>query len=144
VHRKKFVQTCASSCLGLLTGATLVTGCAGARFLTGHIVDTYLQFPSDAFLVKEGTKQLLYVIVQHPDLKYPVCVYRLSDEEYMALLMRCTHQGTQLQVFGERLECPAHGSAFDKQGDVQNGPAEDDLRTFPVKLEPGIIKIDLS
>jgi Rieske Fe-S protein len=57
--------------------------------------------------------------------------------------MRCTHQGTELQVFGDRLQCPAHGSEFTNTGMVQNGPADDPLRTFPVRIEANTLKIDL-
>jgi len=75
-----------------------------------------------------------YVVVQHEKLKYPVCVYRFSETAYTALLMRCTHQGAELQVFGARLQCPAHGSEFNNKGVVQTGPADTNLRTFPVTL----------
>jgi Rieske Fe-S protein len=58
--------------------------------------------------------------------------------------MKCTHQGTELQVFGDRLQCPAHGSEFTLDGNVKNGPADTALRTFPVIKENKTLKIDLS
>jgi Rieske Fe-S protein len=57
--------------------------------------------------------------------------------------MRCTHQGTELQVFGDKLQCPAHGSEFNNSGAVQNGPADIKLRTFPVTLDNHQLKISL-
>ena len=86
--------------------------------------------PLTAFQNKESFRK--YVVVQHEKLKYPVCVYRFSETEYTALLMRCPHQGAELQVFGSRLQCPAHGSEFNDKGVVENGPADTNLRTFPV------------
>ncbi len=83
------------------------------------------------------------LIVYHEILKYPVCVYRITDREYRALWMRCTHQGTELQVFGDRLQCPAHGSEFDSSGIVRNGPAAMALRSFPVRIENNQLKISL-
>jgi nitrite reductase/ring-hydroxylating ferredoxin subunit len=71
-------------------------------------------------------------------------VYRFADDDYKALLMKCTHQGTELQVFGDRLQCPAHGSEFTNNGAVQNGPADRPLRTFTVSVENDSIKIRLS
>ena len=57
--------------------------------------------------------------------------------------MQCTHQGSQLQVFGDKLQCPAHGSEFSNQGLVQNGPADQTLRKFPVYIESDFLKISL-
>jgi Rieske Fe-S protein len=57
--------------------------------------------------------------------------------------MRCTHQGTELQVFGDKLQCPAHGSEFNSKGGVQNGPADTTLRTFPVEIKNNLLHISL-
>ena len=84
-----------------------------------------------------------YVIVQNDILQYPVCIYRFSVNDYAALWMRCTHQGTELQAFGDTLQCPAHGSEFTNKGFVQNGPADKKLRTFPVIIENNQLKISL-
>ena len=65
------------------------------------------------------------------------------SESYTALWMKCTHQGTELHAFGDRLQCPAHGSEFKKNGEVQNGPAADPLRTFPVVVADNALKINL-
>lgn len=40
------------------------------------------------------------------------------ENKYHALWTGCTHQGTELQVFGDRLQCPAHGSEFANTGAV--------------------------
>ena len=57
--------------------------------------------------------------------------------------MQCTHQGAELQVFGDKLQCPAHGSEFTNKGIVQSGPAETKLRSFPVIIEANQLKISL-
>lgn len=59
------------------------------------------------------------------------------------MLMSCTHQNAELQVFGDKLQCPAHGSEFDNTGRVLNAPADTNLRTFPVTVENNTIKISL-
>jgi len=84
-----------------------------------------------------------YIVVQQEQLKYPICVYRFSQNEYSAVLMRCTHQGAELQVFGDKLECPAHGSTFSNTGQVKNGPADTNLRTFPVIVQNDQLLISL-
>jgi Rieske Fe-S protein len=141
MERKEFIKTCGFACLGGFLASTVLEGCAGTRMIAGTIVDSDLVVPQSSF--KNGNSSKLYIVVQNEQLKYPVCVYRFSDTEYTALLMRCTHQGAELQVFGDRLECPAHGSQFDDKGHVKNGPADTNLRSFPVIVQNNQIHISL-
>lgn len=83
------------------------------------------------------------IVTQHPSLLYPVCIYRFSPTEYVALFMQCTHQGTELLVQGDRLSCPGHGSEFDNRGAVIQGPASDHLRAFPVTINNDRLRISL-
>lgn len=84
-----------------------------------------------------------YVIAAHDSLTFPICIYRIDDNTYSALLMECTHQGAELQVSGDHLTCPAHGSEFDRWGKVQQAPAISDLRRFPVTVSGEQLFIDL-
>lgn len=66
---------------------------------------------------------LLYVIV--------ACV---SPECWVALWSTCTHGacGLEWRPEPQHAFCPCHGSVFDRNGVVQNGPAVRDLAVFPV------------
>jgi nitrite reductase/ring-hydroxylating ferredoxin subunit len=131
MKREEFLKTCGFACLGGSLLAVLLEGCStSGKTVSGTIEQADLVVPVAAFQHKDGWRK--YVVVQHEKLQYPVCVYRFSETEYTALLMRCPHQGAELQVFGSRLQCPAHGSEFDDKGVVKNGPADTNLRTFPV------------
>ncbi|MCB0632995.1 MAG: Rieske (2Fe-2S) protein [Saprospiraceae bacterium] len=146
MHRQDFIKTCGWGCLSLLGAVPFMESCTGTKYLAGKLEGSYLEIPLDAFVLtkQKEIKFRHYVVVQHKALAYPICVYRLSATEYQALLMKCTHQGTELEVYGDRLQCPAHGSEFTKYGIVQNGPAEDHLRVFPVQVELTSIKINLA
>jgi Rieske Fe-S protein len=113
--------------------------------ITASMVGSDLTVPLSEFefLKKDQLQFRNYLVVQNDQLLYPVGVYRLSSTNYTALWMRCTHQGTELQAFGDKLHCPAHGSEFNKSGGVENGPAENPLRTFPVVVADGQLKISL-
>ncbi len=142
MERKEFIKTCGFACLGGLFATSLLEGCGSSKMIAGTINHSDLVVPVTVFAQgKDSFKK--YVVVQHESLKYPVCVYRASKTEYTALLMRCTHQGAELQVFGDRLECPAHGSQFSNTGKVQNGPADTNLRSFPVRVDDNQIYISL-
>lgn len=142
MERKDFIRTCGFACLGGLLSVTLAEGCGSAKMIPGVISNSDLVIPLSAFSQKNGAYRK-FVVVQNDQLKYPICVYRHTGSHYSALLMRCTHQGAELQVFGDRLQCPAHGSEFDNKGVVRNGPAGSDLRTFPVTIQNIQINISL-
>jgi len=141
MERKAFLKTCGFACLGgsVLLGA--LESCGTSKMVTGTINNSNLVVPLNAFQNKGSFNK--YIVVQHAELKYPVCVYRFSQTEYSAVLMRCTHQGAELQVFGDKLECPAHGSTFSNTGQVKNGPADTNLRTFPVIVQNDQLLISL-
>lgn len=84
-----------------------------------------------------------YVIVRNDAMEFPIYVYRFSDDDYSAMLMKCTHQGNELQASGDHLHCSAHGSEFNNRGIVAQGPAEENLRTFDVTADSTTIFIDL-
>lgn len=143
MQRKDFIRQCAGGCLGLMIGPAALQGCAGTRYLSAMIEDSDMIVPLSAFANKDKGTFLSYVIVENEILQFPICVYRTSTTEYNALWMQCTHQGNELQVFGDMLQCPAHGSEFTRRGEVQNGPANMSLRTFPVTVLDDKLKISL-
>ena len=145
MDRKAFIKTCGFACVGGAGMAALLQGCSSAKILSGKIMNDDLIVATSDFETRNGNNTYFkkYIVVQNDILQYPICVYRKNENEYTALWMRCTHQGTELQVFGDRLQCPAHGSEFDNKGTVKNGPADLKLRTFPVTIEEKQIKISL-
>lgn len=145
MDRKDFFKNCGFACLGATVLAALLQGCSGVKILSANIVGPDLVVPVSDFDDSKGNQNDFrkYIILQNDQLQYPLCVYRFSENEYSALWMRCTHQGTELQVFGDKLQCPAHGSEFSNRGQVQNGPADQSLRTFPVTKENNQLKISL-
>jgi Rieske Fe-S protein len=143
MERKEFLKTGGLACLGVTLLGIGFEGCGSSKMIAGTMDSSGLLVPLSSFDNGNNTYRN-YVIVQHEKLKYPVCVYRFSETDYSALLMRCTHQGTELQVFGDRLECPAHGSQFSNKGVVKNGPADTNLRTFPVNIQHDQLHIILT
>ena len=142
MERKEFLKTCGMACLGGTLLGGMLASCHSAKMITGNIADTDLVVPVSSFITKDKSFRK-YIVVHNDLLDFPICLYRFSETEYSALLMKCTHQGAELEVFGDRLVCPAHNSEFTNKGVVQNGPAETDLRKFPVTIQNNQIKISL-
>ena len=145
MDRKQFLKTCGFGCLAGITGVTLLQGCNTSQSISAVIKDSDILVPISSFEIKnkKETEFKKYVIIQNEILKSPICVYRFGVTDYAAILMTCTHQGAQLQVFGDKLQCPAHGSEFSNRGVLENGPANTDLRKFPIVIENNTLKISL-
>ncbi|MCL7966085.1 MAG: Rieske (2Fe-2S) protein [marine benthic group bacterium] len=70
---------------------------------------------------------------------------RLEDGGFLALSRTCTHLGCTVPWVEEesRFLCPCHASAFDRRGVVEKPPAPRPLDAHPVRIENGIVKVDL-
>jgi len=73
-----------------------------------------------------------------------VAVFNL-DGEYYAIEDVCTHDGGILTggaLEGEQIVCPRHGARFSiKTGKVLAPPAYEDVATFPLRVEGGMIQV---
>ena len=145
MDRRKFLKNTCTACLSVTVLSTLASSCTPTKYISGQVVTDGITISKDQFKVaqKGGTAYSSFIIVRNDELQYPICVYRFSDNEYAALWMKCTHQGAELQASGDVLQCPAHGSEFNNKGIVTNGPAGNNLRTFPVTVNNNDLFIDL-
>jgi Rieske Fe-S protein len=71
---------------------------------------------------------------------------RQKDGGFIALSLRCTHLGCSVSWEDDkkRFICPCHSSAFDISGEVLNPPAARALDYYPVLIEGGVVKVDIS
>jgi Rieske Fe-S protein len=70
----------------------------------------------------------------------------LADGSYLAMSRTCTHLGCSVAWDDEknRFVCPCHGSTFNLNGEALTAPAPRPLDTYPVRIENGIIKVDIA
>jgi Rieske Fe-S protein len=146
MERKDFIKTCGFACLGGIGISTLLQSCATMQqTLTGEIAESDLMVSVSDFRLKTSGKNQFkkYIIVDNERLRFPICVFRFDEQNYSALWMECTHMGNEVQVFGDKLQCLAHGSELSNRGVMQHGPAEANLRSFPVTVTKDHLKISL-
>lgn len=145
MKRRDFILKGCSSCLSIAVVSNLISSCNATRYTTGRITENGLLVNKSAFSTKKsgGVNFRSFIIVRNETLLYPVCLFRFSDTQYSAVLMQCTHQGSELQASGDYLQCPAHGSEFNNRGEVKSGPADKNLRSFPVTVSNNEVFIDL-
>ncbi|BAO92834.1 rieske 2Fe-2S domain protein (plasmid) [Caballeronia cordobensis] len=73
-----------------------------------------------------------------------VAVFNL-DGTYYAIQDACTHDGGILtggEVDGDMIVCPRHGARFCiRTGKALTPPAYEDVATFPVRVEQGLVSV---
>ncbi|WP_026809205.1 QcrA and Rieske domain-containing protein [Arenibacter latericius] len=141
MRRKEFIKTCGLACLGATSIGVFLHSCVSTKNISANIEGDELVIPKSDFTKKDGFYN--YIVINNSKLQFPIALFRFSSEEYNALYLKCTHQGNELNAFGDKLVCSAHGSEFDNKGNVTNGPATDALRSFPVRITKDNLHISL-
>lgn len=83
-----------------------------------------------------------YIVVQHPTNEHPIYIHK-EGNSYMALHMECTHRGCGLRAESTQLTCPCHGSKFDTQGNVTEGPAKKPLVSYKTTSDTGALYVEI-
>lgn len=145
MNRKEFIKTCGGICLGM-AGIRLLASCASTHYVNAaERSEKLILDKSELVVVKNGKANYRkYIVVKNEKLGFPIALYRIKENTYSAVLMSCTHQNVELSLNGDILSCSAHGSEFDKKGEVIQGPAEQALKKFKVTEDEKNIYIHLS
>jgi cytochrome b6-f complex iron-sulfur subunit len=76
-----------------------------------------------------------------------VIIIRVADgnvpSSFEALSLTCTHQGCTVNYDQSKqmFACPCHGSTFDGNGNVLQGPATKSLAKYPITINNNILSI---
>ena len=146
MNRREFVAQSCMACVGTAAFSSLLGSCASTRYINATMEEHGVSVPASEFTYVRNEKTFTrqFIVVSNDKLEFPIYLFRISEKTYSALWMKCTHQGSELQASGDHLYCPSHGSKFDKDGNVKHGPAEKNLRRFPVSDRGETLFIDLS
>lgn len=135
INRRKFLELSTRMALGLAG----LLGLGGlARYFShqpaGNKASSYDlgagdEFPSGGTLVR---------------LDIPAVIYK-TPSGFQAFSLICTHLGCTVEEDGENFSCPCHGSRFDQDGLVLEGPATERLPKLSVVIsEDGMLILDTS
>ena len=142
MNRRNFLTKSCLACASATAFVSLLQSCAATRYISGDLGKDGVSIRKNDFKSENGSFSS-FVVIRNEALLFPLCVFRLQDDSYSALWMKCTHQGAVLQASGDVLQCTAHGSEFNNKGEVIQGPAALPLRAFPVIVKGEEIFIDL-
>lgn len=130
INRKDFLKTI------MYGSATLgITACMGSC-LSGCTEDitapTNVDFTLDLTLASNSALNTVGGTVVNSG----VIVARTGTNEFTAVSVQCTHEGTQVQwqQTNKQFRCPNHGATFTASGVVTAGPASKNLSTYKTTL----------
>lgn len=141
VARREFLQQAQRAALGAcIAGAmpALMTGCASVPIVGAVGTDGMVRVPFTA-LDKAGR-----ALVEVPGLDLPIFLRRVAGQAPVALSTRCMHRGCEVEPSADRLVCPCHGSEYDLQGAVLQGPTTLPLQRFTARETSDAIVIELA
>ncbi len=134
ISRKEFLK----SASGLLAGAvalplgTLLEGCAASAFtIHATVIGNTVVIPLTT--LPDLTQPNSYARVYVGTDDNPFILFARNGGELWAVLSTCSHNGCEVRKLRAGFECPCHGSEYDLQGNVLQGPASAPLESYPVQ-----------
>lgn len=146
MERRKFIKNCSFATVGIPMIGTILQSCGSIYYATTSQSKTGLTLSKSEFweIKKDKKIERKFVMIQSNKFGFPICLYKIKDDQYVASLLKCTHRGCELNVGGGIYSCPCHGSEFTTQGKLLEGPADEDLQTFITKSDNENIYIKIS
>lgn len=138
MNRREFIVAGGGLCLAAFLGESCSSAYYAQLALEGNKIS--VRKSEFQYLKKEELRERAYVFVKPAGAAFPICLYKKGDG-YTACLMRCTHQGCEVEVHGSRYQCPCHGSQFTTEGAVLEGPADRPLKTFKTEQDETFVHI---
>lgn len=136
MQRRQFLSS-----LSIIAGASLVKGCAS--FKSSRSKDGLTLLPTNGELIVR--RELL---THNRGIKLNangknIGLYQLSDDEFSAREMRCSHQGCGIELDDNGYICPCHGATFDRYGQAIKGPATEPLKPAELRTDSEYIYVKM-
>jgi cytochrome b6-f complex iron-sulfur subunit len=146
MNRRDFIRRSCITCAGMTGMAVLLEACTTGKYVNDFTqTGTKITVKKTVFTVvkKEKTIEQKFVLLKPESLQFPIALYKISATEYKAVLLQCTHQGCEVSPYETTIVCPCHGAEFNTKGEVKQGPAETNLKTFPLTHDDETIYIQI-
>ncbi|PJJ74921.1 Rieske-like 2Fe-2S protein [Thermoflavifilum aggregans] len=139
MNRRHFIRETCNLCVTAIVAGWLAESCAGS----GRVIQAGVNGQEVEIKASE-LEDNRFQVIDASGLRYRIAVRREAEGQYVALLLMCTHARNPVTLTGNGFYCPLHGSRFDDQGNVVQGPAQQPLVHLPVDMDPqGLLHIHL-
>lgn len=133
MNRRNFIKRTCFSCAGAIGATWFLQACTSQKYVTNYQVkeNKIIIKKSDFTIIKKDkTIQQKFILIKPENITFPIALYKIDENNYKALYLECTHQGCELTPHETAMVCPCHGAEFNNKGEVTQGPAENNLKTF--------------
>lgn len=143
MRRREFIETSCKSCaavgLGMFLGSSFLEACVSGKLsvIKATANNDKILLPLNGFSNNDAK------LVRVTDYPFDIAVKKQNDNDYLALVMMCTHAGHPLLKSGNTYYCTLHGSRFKDNGNVETGPASKALMHLPVGVSESNLEITL-
>lgn len=130
ISRRKFIK---NSALGVVIGGTMLSSIdisvlaaeskPGKIIRKGNDIVVNLKDAKNSALAKVGGS----IFLDDDNM-----LIRTSQAQFVAVSLICKHKGCTVELTGNKFVCPCHGSEYDINGKVTEGPSTKNLDTHPV------------
>lgn len=137
--RRVFIKTIsfAATAVAVADGMFGMISCTAGRYASFEIIQNRIR------VKKSEVSQERFFMLRPDTLPAPIYVQRSEENEYSAVLLRCTHRGCEVNPAGNILLCPCHGSEYSVTGEVLHPPAEKNLKRFAVTSDTEFIYVEI-
>ena len=145
--RRDFLKSTTGTVVACVAGAALASyleSCTSVKYISatekdGKIMVSKTEFVEQSFVVVKTAASGFPVYLVKSTVQNP----ETGNENYVALLMQCTHKQCEVKPAGTILYCPCHGSEFSSTGKVLKEPASANLQSFIVTHDDQNVYIHL-
>jgi Rieske Fe-S protein len=134
ISRREFIK---KSAVGIIVGGTVLSSLdiakiaaetrLGKIFRNGNDVVVNLKDAKNSPLAKVGGS----IFLDDDNM-----LIRISQTQFAAVNLICTHKGCTVEIDGNKFVCPCHGSEYALDGKVTEGPAKKDLKKYDAVYDP--------
>ena len=141
MERRKFIKDGCLLCLAIGGSASVISlleSCSNYPVYKTKTELKKVKVPVSQFELSD------IVIASPSDLPDDIALFKIGEEKYRALLMKCTHADNPVQFNGDKFRCNLHGSVFNRSGSVEKGPAEKPLIELTTIVYDSTVYISLT
>lgn len=136
MERRDFLCKCAIIACGVGAGASLLDSCQknNNSVPSAPNVDFTIDISTSQYNALQSNGEYVYA--------NQVIIARDRTGNFVALYQVCPHAGCTIQFDGSKsFPCPCHGSLFDENGNVTQGPATTGVKKYNTSLSGTKLRI---